>query len=522
VSWIPNNRKSSGRARRSAVRSQVGFTLIEILITVLLIAILLLLVGYPIIAGFAYMEKSVARADAQSAARLALDAMTRELAEAMYVFDVPVGGGFVAFLPAQSSGRGRAAPIAPAPDAIRYWRALRDPSLAYAPFWRGGSQWNPYYLARTQIPEPARRDDAWNDSGGALPRATFWYADRHAYPPGRVWPTAQPGYPWLPAPGDAQLYRQVAVALTPSNPDYDIPIIGFSPARIASETLIPWTGAFPRDYSRYRARYPLWEGFAQWDPAAAPPAFQSMGQVRVYMVLAGNPERRLAYRTRVDPASGAVTVGRVVDADDPTQDVALYDIADYPNRNVTDAGQAEFAFGVDYDRGEVRFDFPAEERLAAAASIYRYNLSDATLSPPPRLSYLPDLDPDPLRDSRCIVRGSTSVWIERGADITYCKLVEPMPARADRIGAGNYAIDGLYIVFDQDPGDHPRDGDIIHIQYRYRNNPEDQLVVATYDTKAIINISLTVSKRDVAARTPKAARQDVTLAAKVRLKNVPR
>jgi hypothetical protein len=31
-----------------------------------------------------------------------------------------------------------------------------------------------------------------------------------------------------------------------------------------------------------------------------------------------------------------------------------------------------------------------------------------------------------------------------------------------------------------------------------------------------------VSKRDIAARTPQASRQDVTLVAKVKLKNVPR
>jgi len=508
-------------------RSISGFTLIEILVTVGLIAILLVLVGYPIIAGFAYMEKSVARADAQSAARLALDAMSRELAEAMYVFDVPIGGGFIAFLPAQSSGLERAAPIAPAPDAIRYWRALRDPSLPYAPFWQGGSQWNPYYLARTMIRDPSYNADLWNGSpwvdpgnhnlGRVMPRATFWYADGY-----EGLPTSQPGYPWLEAPGDYQTYRQLAVALTPSNPDYDIPVAGFSPARTPNETLIPWTGAFPRDYSRYRARYPLWQGFAQWDPGASPAAFQSMGQVRVYLVEEYGGKRQLAYRTGVDPASGAVTVGRVVDAADPSKDVPIYNVAAYPRRVVTNAGEAGFAFGIDCDRGEVRFDFPAQDQIAAASSMYRYDLSDATLpAPPPTLSYVPDLDPDSWRDSRRIVYGSASVWVEHGADITYYKLVDPMPA-ADQIGRNRYAIDGLKIVFDSDSGEHPGDGDIIHVEYRYRNNPEDQLVVATYDTKAIINIALTVSKRDIAARTPKAARQEVTLAAKVRLKNVPR
>ena len=47
--------------------------------------------------------------------------------------------------------------------------------------------------------------------------------------------------------------------------------------RITDEALVPWTGAFPRDYSRYRSRYPLWAHFAQWNPGASD--FAMMGQV---------------------------------------------------------------------------------------------------------------------------------------------------------------------------------------------------------------------------------------------------
>jgi type II secretory pathway pseudopilin PulG len=489
--------------------SEVGFTLIEILVTIFLIVLLMFLIAYPILTGFAFMEKGVARADAQSAARLAMDAMTRELAEAMYVFDPPLGGMFVAFLPARSSAD-KVAPIEPEAVAIRYWRALRDPFHAYRPFYQVSSNpVNPYYLARSEIEDPARRDDDWNDSAGALTRAAFWYPDGHSYG-GQAWATSQPGYPWLeavrqygagpPPPEDAyDLYRQLAVGLTPNNADYDIPSAGFSPARISDETLVPWTSAFPRDYSRYRARYPLWADFAQWDPEASD--FAMMGQIKVY---AGSP-RTLTYVTGVDVATGEVWVVRVSDS------ARLYNIGSYPQRDVTDPDQAEYAFGIDYDRGEVLFDFPAQDQIAASAAMYIYDL--------PSVSSLLASAPDPRR----VVRGSTTVWVsDSSGGVTYYQAVEPMPADPSTIGAKHYALDGLQLVFDADAGQHPGDGDIIYVRYRYRNNPEDELVVATYATKAIINIGLTVSKRDIAARTPAASRQDVTLVAKVKLKNVPR
>jgi type II secretory pathway pseudopilin PulG len=504
-------------------RTISGFTLVEILVTVGLIILLLALVGYPILTGIAYMEKGVARADAQSAARLAIDAMTRELAEAMYVFDPPPGGTFLAFLPTRG-GLNKAAPITPETFAVRYWRALRDPAYAYGPFYQpDANPVNPFYLARSEVADPSDRADPWNDSGGALTRATFWYPDSYQYPSGSAWPTSQMGYPWLeavrlygagPPPQAAyDFYREHAVGLTPDHVDYDVPSAGFSPARITEEALVPWTSAFPRDYSRYRARYGLWAAFGQWNPDTG--QFTSMAQttVKVYM---GDP-RTLAYQTVVDGTTGDVWVTRVSDG------ARIYDTAAYPLRDVSDPNQGECACGIDYDRGEVRFDFPAEDRIAAAASMYVYDLADVALGT--TLSGVTNLDP--TGESRQIVRGSATVWVtDDSGNRTYYEQVDPPPAipGGNTIGARRFALQGLQLIFDDNPSgpQGPGDGETINIRYRYRNNPEDQLVVATYATKAIINIALTVSKRDIAARTPQASRQDVTLVAKVKLKNVPR
>ncbi|UCH34224.1 MAG: type II secretion system protein [Armatimonadota bacterium] len=492
-------------------RTISGFTLIEILVTIGLVILLLALVGYPILTGLAFMEKSVARADAQSAARLAIDAMTRELAEAMYVFDPPLGGMFVAFLPSRSAPQG-AAPIEPEAIAIRYWRALRDPAYAYAPFYQTDADpVNPYYLARTEIEDPAARDDDWNDSAAALTRAVFWYPDGHTYV-GETWPTAQPGYPWLeavlqfgagpPAPRAAyDFYRERAVGLTPNNADYDIPSVGFSPTRLTDEALVPWTGAFPRDYSRYRSRYPLWAHCAQWNPAGSD--FAMMGEVKVYV---GDP-RVLTYQTGVDAVTGDVWVVRVADG------TPIYNTGAYPLRDVNDPDQAEFAFGIDYDRGEVMFDFPAVDLITAAASMYIYDLEPVSSI----VAYSP-----------AVVRGSVTVWVEDPVtqEVAYYKQVEPPPnpVGSNTMGRNRFAVRGTQLIFDDNPAgpERPADGDLIHVRYRYRNNPEGQLVVATYGTKAVINIGITVSKRDRAARKPEASRQDVSLVAKVKLKNVPR
>jgi prepilin-type N-terminal cleavage/methylation domain-containing protein len=608
---IAHNR--TGFAAQGAVGRNCGFTLIEMLVTIGLIVLLLMLVGYPILTGFAYMAKGTARADAQSAARLGVDAMTRELAEAMYVFDPPPGGMFIAFLPTRG-GLNRAAPITPEAYAIRYWRALRDPAAAYLPFYgipiasavrSGGTvtittnahhgfvagQWlvisgvtpssfnggfqvttvpsptsftygqsgsaesggggtampqaadvNPFYLARSQIDDPNTDQDPWNDSGEALKRAVFWYPDSYQYPSGETWPTSQMGYPWLeavrlypgsPIPRSAyDYYRERAVGLTPDNVDYDVPAAGFSPARITEEALVPWTSAFPRDYSRYRARYGSWAGFGQWNPDTG--QFTSMAQTTI-KVYSGDP-RVLTYYTYVNGATGHVWVHRAADPDnpDPSTDPAIYDTAAYPQRDVDDPNQAEFAFGIMYDRGEVWFDFPTEDVVTSAGpSQNRYTLPTVQACP-----------------GAVVVAGSTTLRV-RGPGEPYTddngngqydagepytdvngngkwdpgpvanyELYDKTPLVEGDIGLSQYAVDGNDVVFK--PNNGPTAGDEIHVRYRYRNNPEGQLVVATYATKSIINIALTVSKRDIAARSLGAARQDVTLVAKVKIQNMPR
>ncbi|MBE9565969.1 MAG: hypothetical protein IMF16_04390, partial [Proteobacteria bacterium] len=57
----------------------------EVLVTTALLGIVFVLLLIPIVNSFGYFRSATARGDAQAAARICLDSMARELADAMYV-----------------------------------------------------------------------------------------------------------------------------------------------------------------------------------------------------------------------------------------------------------------------------------------------------------------------------------------------------------------------------------------------------------------------------------------------------
>jgi len=172
------SKRHAHRTARAADRASAGFTLVEVLVTtVLLVIVLGLLLYYPIVSSFSYFRSASARADAQSAARIALDAMARELTEAMYVQLDMYDSSMMAFVPPLRVDRddpNSDIVMPPRPDwerAVRYWRALPDPTMNYSTgdHLRTG---NTYYLARTVIGRlpgdaegvlaPFVTDDPWN------------------------------------------------------------------------------------------------------------------------------------------------------------------------------------------------------------------------------------------------------------------------------------------------------------------------------------------------------------------------
>jgi prepilin-type N-terminal cleavage/methylation domain-containing protein len=145
-----------------------GFTLIEVVVTLALLVLTLFLVGVPIFSSFRYFRSGSARADAQTAARLALDSMARELTEAMYVqLDMYDNSSLAFFLPLRVNPDDPNSELVtpPRPDwsqAIRYCRALYDPTVNYNPGTRPAVRDNTFFVARSVVPEPLTYTDDWN------------------------------------------------------------------------------------------------------------------------------------------------------------------------------------------------------------------------------------------------------------------------------------------------------------------------------------------------------------------------
>ncbi len=407
------------RRARAAAPAGAGFTLVEVLVTTALLVIVLgLLLYYPIMSSFSYFRSASARADAQSAARIALDAMARELTEAMYVQLDMYDSSMMAFIPPLRVDRddpNSDIVMPPRPDwerAVRFWRALHDPTANYS---TGDhlTTGNTYYLARTvitRLPDDAEdalgpfvTDDPWNrwnddwaaelsgygangkDNWAAINRMVHtdvdWRAATGSVARRNV--TLQPGYPYLYVQylGDlgmvsraeaTRLYRGAAVALTPNALDYDVTRLEFAPMAVSGEWLRPIPAAGSEDPSVYRAQYPLWR---QGTPSTGWSALAESLEVEFpswardpFLLIDGYRYRGagLVRQTAIgmfDPDSRTMKVLDLADLREgvsPENAAWIYDTDQYYQasprslwRDVDWTG-----FGVDWTEGSVRFDFP--------------------------------------------------------------------------------------------------------------------------------------------------------------------
>jgi len=391
-----------GRRRRTSwaafACSRRGFTLIEVVVTVGLLGMVLALLLVPVMSSLGYFRSATARADAQTAARIALDSVARELTEAMYVQLDMYDSSMIAVIPplrVDPDDPNSEIVTPPRPDwdrAIRWWRALYDPTANYNP---GGTlaPTNTFFLARTLIRDPFRYDDEWNrwneawaqgqDTIGAegvtswAPISRIVHTDVDwRFGPGQIGrrnATLQPGYPYLDvqyalATGAigyseaARLYRDSVVALTPNATDYDVSQIEFNPTVVAGEWLRPVEGPASTDYSVYRARYPLWRlgaPYTGWANLSDDPymdtALEAMPWARDPFLLIYTYESTLGGGAYALGAIGAFDPRtRTMRIIDPETGADLYDTGSYPYRSPI----SSVAFGIDWIDGSLRCDFP--------------------------------------------------------------------------------------------------------------------------------------------------------------------
>jgi hypothetical protein len=111
------------------------------------------------------------------------------------------------------------------PVAIRYWLVPRDPALPAE---------NIRMVARTVVPDP------WTQDTVGLPRAMD-----------AAWPN----------PASGRDYLDRIAAITPKSADFNLPLLSFTPERVAADVLRPRAGGSGEpDYAVYEADFPLWEG----------------------------------------------------------------------------------------------------------------------------------------------------------------------------------------------------------------------------------------------------------------------
>lgn len=425
-----------------------GFTLIEIVITLGLLMIVLALLFYPITSSMGYFRTATARADAQTVARTALDAIARELSEAMYVQLDMYDNSMIAFIPplrVNPDDPNSEIVTPPRPDwsrAIRFWQALNDPTRNYNP----GAYLEPsnmYFLARTVVETPFSTGDAWNrwnddwassqpiNLAGFMPGVSAWAAIPRAvnadidtrydsltgtWITGARNRTLQPGYPYLalinryglklPAEGVRE-YRNLVVGLTPNAPEYDVTQMSFNPTAVAGERLRAIDDADGPNACVYRARYPLWRqgtAYTGWSALAGNPQLIGVMKGLHMDEWARDPFLLIAHYMPGSPGMSGYYQLQALGAFDPrtrTMKVldlvrgGFYDTAADPytrsRPSVLIANRSPwFGFSVDWVDGSLRFDFPA---------VLRVNDPSDTSATPPKLDLADPAHPRIALDS---------------------------------------------------------------------------------------------------------------------------
>lgn len=601
-------------ATTSAFLSAGGFTLIEVVITLGLLGIVIALLLVPVVSSLGYFRSATARVDAQTAARIAVDAMARELTEAMYVQLDMYDSSMIAFIPplrVDPDDPNSEIVTPPRPNwerAVRYWRALHDPTLNYNPQAQLGPT-NPLFLARTTIEQlpgeelpadephaPFASHDPWNrwNTDWAVEQAAAgaegitnwapinrmvhtdldWQFEGASF--GRRNATLQPGFPYLwvqwqakkEGMGQAEaarLYRDYVVALTPHAVDYDIPQLEFTPTAVAGEWLRPVEGPAARDYSRYRARYPLWRLGARYTGWAQLSEDPFIDQVLRLLTWARDPFL-LIYRYEPEIAGTWAYSLRAVGVFDPrSRDMKIidantgdeiYDARDYPVRSPA----AAFAFDVDWIDGSLRCDFPP---LADAASMHneeplQFLGSELTLLPLTAVS------------RSVYVRPLTDYWAGRTAGDALTMFLQPesIQVRVDTVGDGvpdrtltrvfgpprensdEFQL-GLYVPDVQSPldldmlpygwlrlpqylaGGVEPTACAFFVDFRWRNNgvvpagatleeEKPDLISAYYRTASVIDITMSVTRADPSATAGQRVAQSAHLTRRVKLRNLLR
>lgn len=285
------------RVRSNQSYNRPGFTFVELLVAMAVFALVAAMLAFPLLSALGYIEKASARQQAQVSANQAMKQMANELSTAMYVFDVPPDGSWVAFLCENSSASAQnlGLPMNVGSSAINYVRYARILDFPWAPIATGASlNWrliNPDYLANSATDINVYSHywlPYYNNTGTAscnpyiLTRfaptdARATWANIWQQPAGASALDPNPFLSTLPAGLDGTypmsgysatnrtlLWRQFQDdlgAITPVGQEWDIPVFQATPLRLVSESLVLQANAGGYALPSVAVgRYPMWCG----------------------------------------------------------------------------------------------------------------------------------------------------------------------------------------------------------------------------------------------------------------------
>lgn len=436
---VPAVNNIHGQDAHATIHATAGFTLMEVMAALAVMAIALGLILAPFFSGLGFLGKGRARAQAQANARQIMDTLDKELGQAMDIYlasgnagadgiwhtadDTPRDSAICAFVPPIANTY----PLRPADTVVRFWQVWRsNPNAAYD--YSSPTSWYDKFSANPRLNRATQADTdsrflartEFNSSNPADP----------LYPSGLSDPDAlNRNVPPHSDPRDPITDRQNFIAIGPDEANFDVPLLRFDPTPQVRETL-------KRDdanaYAFY-SRYPLWED--DWEIAV----YTSAGVLDT---------------TSLTPNSFSLATG------------------------------IPPGVGVDFRTGRVVFANSRQDAITSTSMV---------------LSCFP----------RPVVPGSEIVTV--GGQV-FIRTTSPLP------GLNEYYIDPDYTTaaLTLNAAITPAAGD--RVTYQYATIPATDVVVATYKTRALLNISLTVSQRDTHDGQP----QDIHLERRIKLRNVVR
>lgn len=555
---------------------RLGFTLTELLVTIVIFLVVAGLLAFPLLSAFGYIQKAMARHEAQQAASKAASQLAHELSTAMYIYDLPPDGSWVSFL--LESNAASATNLIGMPmysanasatswntDLVRYgvvpdfpwiaagasataWTLLKPNYLAsssadnaiytnyHQPYYTqaaAGVPPNPFIVTRFQ--QSISWDNAWSQAPKYSLNGCYPMDDSTLFPAGLTRDLL-----W-------RNYRNHMIAITPLGESWDVPRFQVSPLRLTSESLVLQADAWGRTLPTVAlARYPLWVGRSRdlddLSDAELTTLYPSRTLAQLDDLLKSwtylYPTRRVnaawaagtpatppnpyGYQIRVYNTAGSLVYGTNYSntANAYTMNTRRH-FMDWPPVDRPDWDWTSAATGLwtqnDVARqrmeGKVVFAQPVIPCASIALAVTDYAKATATVTL--------NIPAGSWESSRTVlVTPPQRITLTKAGVDKVFKLVNKPVAQ---LGSGEFCVvnAGLrQIAFGEDlPGNWTVTPAHAHqALYTISDLQPDDVVVATYSTKAILDLVLTVSRQDRAGKG-EFSRQDYPINLRIEARN---